>query len=265
MKCARCTNEIPEGNQYCPSCGLKLKLGQKPQQQPVAPSSDASPYKGMMPTPVGPQRGSGGWDNTLDWIQERRIWESKTFLTIALIYLGLFAFLSAVIIGFGGVAVSSYQILSVMSSIAIFAFAFIVGYMLLERNRYIPFGVAVIIASGLAILFSFVLLGSMDVSTAKIAGVINLLAIFGCQTALLLLIDCDEPLFRGFLFGTIGAIWLLALFIIILIVSPSSLLGTGGAFLKALSVFAVLDIVGTVMTILVWRLCLVMGDENEVS
>ena len=42
MRCARCTNEIPTGNQCCPSCGLKLKLGQKnrPQQQQYIPSSD---------------------------------------------------------------------------------------------------------------------------------------------------------------------------------------------------------------------------------
>lgn len=74
---------------------------------------------------------------------------------------------------------------------------------------------------------------------------------------MLLLIDCDDPVFRTFLFATIGVIWLLALLVVIVAAKPD--VAIGSAFLKALGILVVLDIAGTIMTILAWRLSLSSG------
>lgn len=291
MKCVRCSSEIPAGSKFCEVCGLKIKTlgpggaqevsgpappqqtppaggageGQPPSPGPPQQYPPVPPYGGFQYMPTEPARppSRGG---LLAWIQQRRICRSQPILIISMIYVGVFALLGTVTLGVGDF--SAYEITSTMASVGVFVFAGVCGYMLLERDKYIALGTVVIIAATLSAFFaviSFLEGFGGDTTVLKVFGIISLLALFGAHSCLLLLIDCYDPPFRACMFGTVAIIWILALMIAVVIIAPESALESGGSvLLRAAGVFSILDVAGTIITLLMWRLSLASGRQPSV-
>jgi hypothetical protein len=293
MRCSRCSGDIPEGNSYCPGCGLKVRIaGPGPQQPPAAPQyappiapvapqpqapsevyypppdgpSGARPgYQGPPPQYYPPQGPPGGPQYPVGGgAYAARPMDRNTWIQIiAICYVGLYFLVAAAVIlsnSSGGAA----TVLGIAGIIGTFAAVAVPGYVLFTRGEYDPLGVLVMVAAGVAALFLTISAFAGNGGLARFSAVLAGIAVVGSQTALLLFMRANKNWFRYTQYAAIGIAWLAGIILAVTafrFTSINPLTSTAGlaGLSKASSIFLLMDVCASVIAILVWRLALKYG------
>jgi hypothetical protein len=244
MSCPRCSSDVPEGNSFCPGCGLRIRPA-GPQQPPDAPTPPqyappstpvAPPIAGYPPSPQAPGEvyftpppGPEGTQPAYQSPQQyyppqgppgvppypsgggpsvaRPMDRNSLIQIIAIVYVGLYFLISSAVV-LSNSSGAAATVLGVAAIIGVFAAVALPGYVLIERGEYDPLGQCVMIAAAAAAFLLLILIFVHNAGFAKFSAIIAGIAIIGAQTALLLLMKANKKWFKYVQYAAIGIGWL---------------------------------------------------------
>ncbi len=173
----------------------------------------------------------------------------RVFLVTLIVSLSISALVAIFVFLFGDFGEVEGKTLLTTLTIGIYSLIGLCCSILYERRTYILLALAGIAISAIGLLFTLVAIWEVvDIEDIwKPVLIIGILAISAGHASLLLLIRAEKNIVRTMLFATVGFVALVAAMIIYIVLSEFDS-SVSEFYYRLLGVFAVLDVLGTIVT-----------------
>ncbi len=174
----------------------------------------------------------------------------KTFLITMIVSLSISALIGIIVFLFGDFGDTEFKLLMTTLTIGSYSLTGLCCSVLYEKRKFIPLSLFGMAVSIIGFLFTvLVIWETIDIEndfTWKALIIFIVLAGSTAHSCLLLLIKPEKSLVKGALSATLIFISIVALMIVILVLDKTG--NIGEFYFRLLGVFAILDVLGTIVT-----------------